>query len=63
VGTGTLRKNASVTLSESCITHVTACDVNIHKNTKHPTGITSEEWITELRDVEKFSMSRYQQNI
>jgi len=38
--------------------YVTACDVNIHN--KHPTGITSEDWITELRDKEKLCMSRYQ---
>jgi hypothetical protein len=38
--------------------YVTACDVNIHN--KHPKGITSEEWIIELREEEKLSMSRYQ---
>jgi len=31
--------------------------------TKHPTGITSEEQLTELRDEEKFSVLRYQQSI
>jgi hypothetical protein len=40
------------------VTYVTACDVNIHN--KHATGITNEEWITELREEEKLYMSRYQ---
>jgi hypothetical protein len=31
--------------------HVMACDVTIHN--KHPTGITSEDWITELGGEEK----------